>query len=334
MSHGITNTRDFVYGLAGQGNDWHGLTIEKDRINSDMFPEFIEENIQTASGLELPWRILISKDDGKPCADPFNPETFGYITPQTAWHMVEQALTGTKYTVERMGMLWNRSFWFVSICLDELKELSRQGEYFRLNFSGGLDGSESPQGELSHIRAVCWNTISASRRSGEYLFKVRQTINSGKRLELAQKDVEKAVGMAGLFNKTLKELEETSCNQDTAMLLYAGDVARRGGDFSFKKSKKTGEEKENRARNTVNEMVNLFKYGKGNEGKTLADVLNGYSEFMTHGRKETKTNIWRIAASSEFGGNSDNKANFMNCLVDEKEFTSLVNEGEKALATV
>lgn len=334
MSSGLTNKRDFVYGLVGQGTDWHGLTQEKDKLTKEMFPTCHEEQVQTENGIVLPFKVLIADDDKQPMGPCFNPKTFGYILPARAQEMIEAALSGTHYTIERMGMLWDRSFWFVSIALDELKAIARPGENFQLNFSGGLDGNNSPQGELSHIRAVCWNTISASRRTGEYLFKIRQTINSGDRLEEAKAEVEKAVGMATVFNKTLTQLEETECKIDIARYAYAGDIARRGGDFKISVSKKTGEEKENRSRNTVDELVNLFQSGAGNNGATRADLLNGYTQLLTRGRKESKKNIWSQVASSEFGGNADRKAEFLNVLADNDAFCELVEEGKDALATV
>jgi len=334
MSHGIKNNRDFVYGLVGQGKDWHGLTIEKPSLSRELFPIMSEEELVTKGGKATPWRVLTAGDDGMPCGNPFNPKSFGYILPQRAWEMVSDALSGTHYKVERMGMLWDRSFWFVSISLDELKAIARPNEAFQLNFSGGLDGNNSPQGELSHIRAVCWNTISASRNTGEYLFKIRQTINSGSRLDEAKDEVEKAVGMAMVFNKTLATLESQEATLEIARFAYAGDVARHGGDFKIKVSSKTGEEKESRARNTVDELADLFKTGDGNTGETRADILNGYTQFLTRGRKDSKKNIWSQVASSEFGGNADRKAAFLDSLTDEEQFASLCDDGKHALANV
>jgi len=332
MSHGISNERCFVYGLQGQGTDWHGLTTEKPSpLTRELFPLMEESEIQTKGGLVLPWRILLAKDDGKPCGGPFNPKSFGYILPQQAWDMVMESLAGTNFTVERLGMLWDRSFWFVSISLDELKDIARKGEMFRLNFSGGLDGNDSPQGELSHIRAVCWNTISASRNAGEYLFKVRQTIHSKDRLESAKSEVERAVGLAALFNKTLGQLEEEPCKVEWARFAYAGNLVQHNADFVIGKGK-DGKPKGNRARNTVAELMDLFSNGAGNNGETRADLLNGFTQYFTRGRKDSKRDAWSILASSEFGGNADRKAEFMGCLIDDGKWTSMVEAGEKALA--
>ena len=338
MSHGILNLRDFVYGLVGQGKDWHGLTQERQGpLTPEMFPVFIEKEMggKNDDGTYTPTpdeHRLFTLDDGKAVGKSFNPKSFGYILPQVAWGMIESALEGTNYTIERVGMLWDRSFWFVSVSLDELKEIAREGEAFQLNFSGGLDGNDSPQGELSHIRAVCWNTISASRRSGEYLFKIRQTSHSHDKLADAKSEVEKAVGLAGLFNKTLAQLEQQECSVDVARFAYAGEKARQGGDFRITKTK-SGDNRQNRSRNEVDELVSLFESGDGNRGETRADLLNGMTQLLTRGRKDSKKNIWTKVASSEFGGNANRKAEFLNVLTDEEDFQLLIGEGKEAMAT-
>lgn len=333
MAHGIKE-RDFVFGLQGQGNDWHKLTQEKPGpLTKELFPIMTPVEIQTVTGIALPWQILISADDNQTCGNPYNPKTFGVILPQEAWDTVTSALAGTHFTVERVGMLWDRSFWFVSVFLEELKEVCVNGTRFQLNFSGGLDGNDSPQGELTNIRAVCWNTISASRATGEYLFKVRQTIHSKDRLAKAEAEIEKAVGMAKVFNSVMEQMGNTSCTVDKARCAYAGEVARRGGDFRVKTTKK-GEERESRARNTVDELTTLFQSGAGNSGSTRADVLNGFTQFMTRGRDGSKKNIWAQVGTSEFGGNATRKAEFFTLVSNDGRFGELVEEGKEALAIV
>lgn len=333
MGHGIANTNlDFIFGLKGQGKDWHGLTIEKDGpLHRDMFPIHTPAPL-SVNGKPTPWEILMSDDfNGEPayCGQPFDPNTFGYILPQQAMAMVEEALEGTSYTVERLGMLWDRSFWFVSVSLDELKEVSRPGELFRLNFSGGFDRANSPQGELSNIRAVCWNTISYSRMTGERLFRVKQSANSKAKLDAAKADVERAVGMAKIFNVVMADMEAKPASEDEAVFAYAGELSRAGADFTIK-TKDDGTPRQNKARNTVGELVELFKTGDGNQGSTRADVLNGFTQLFTRGRKDTTKSPWRAIASSEFQGNATRKAEFASILSDDKQYKKLVAEGKSA----
>lgn len=331
--------RDFVYGLAGQGKDWHGKTIEHPELKKELFPEFTPHFL-TLGDQTTPWQVLVTEDDGKPVGQPFDPDSFGYILPQKAWDMVMESLGGSRFTVERMGLLWDRSFWFVSIHLDEFATVARPGEKFRLNFSGALDGKASPQGELSHIKAVCWNTISASRATGEKLFRIRQSKFSHNRLDAAKADVEKAVGMAEIFNRTLAQMESKPATENVARQAFAGEIARnimRTGaaiDEVFVGGKtKSGGRRESRALNQVESLVGLFKAGLGNKGETRADILNGFTEFFTRGGTEdSQRNTMKAIASSEFRGNADRKAEFFNALSDEDSFGELTEIGKNALA--
>lgn len=340
MSHGIVEiNRDFVYGLAGQGKDWHGLTIEKNRLNVECFPTLRPESLYLATGATpsaTPWQVLVADDDNKPCGKPFDPDTFGFITPQNAWEHVMEALDGTRFSVERVGMLWDRSFWFVSVSLDELKTLARPGEHFQLNFSGGLDGSKSPQAELSHIRAVCHNTISLSRATGKCLFKIKQSKFSQGRLDKATAEVEQACGMAEVFNRTLASLESKPCSSADARALFAGEVIQHGGGFA-RTVTKLGNVRESKNLNAVDSLVALFNRGAGNKGETRADALNAFTQRLTRGGNDdgkSQKNPWTAVASSEFATAANRKAEFLNIVTDDDKTAATIEIGRKALSEI
>ena len=277
------------------------------------------------------WSVLCADDDGQPCGGPFDPTTFGYILPQNAWSRVIAALEGTHFTVERLGMLWNRSFWFVSVSLDELKSLALPGHKFQLNFSGGLDGSKSPQCELSDIRAVCHNTISLSRATGEVLFKIRQTSKSQGRLDKATAEVEKACGMARVFAETMKSLEGKPLSTPDARALFAGEYVQKGGNFNRRVSDKTGKVCESRGLNQLDSLVTLFAKGDGNRGETVADAVNAMTQRLTRGDDDSKANVWTRVSSSEYGGNATRKAEFFNLCADDDKRGEAIETGRKAL---
>ena len=332
MSHGIIETRDFVYGCTAE-TDWHGLTKEKPApVGPELFPAMHPVEVVTIDGTKIGRSVLIAADDGKRCGDVFNPETFGFILPQNAWGMVARALTGTKYAVERVGMLWDRSFWFVSVNLTELTSIARPGEKFYLNFSGGLDGSKSPQGELGSLRAVCGNTINLSRETGERLFKIKQTSESQGRLDKAAAEIEKACGMARVFNATMASLESKPATVSDARNVYAGEVIARGGNFKTSTNRVSGTPRESRSLNMVNDLVTLFQRGDGNHGATRADILNGFTQRMTRGgAADTDKNPWTAFASSDFGTNSTRKAEFFATVADDDRFANMVEIGAEAL---
>jgi len=198
MAHGIFNQlRDFQVSLQMA---WHKLT-KIAKPTREHFPEIIAEPIYYNGGTPLVYGdksfvVPIALDDKLPVAPPYCEGTYSLFTPHEAWDWVHEVLEGTHFEVQSIGMLWNRSFWFISTELTELKALKigdGRDSKFQFNFSGGLDRKVSPQCELSNIVAVCHNTISLSRTSGEVLFHERATKNFHTRLEMAKAEVEKLV---------------------------------------------------------------------------------------------------------------------------------------------
>lgn len=336
MGHGIETIRDYIDGLESGGTDWHKLTRNKFKIlTRENMPEIIDSPLTLPGGVETPWRCLVSTDDGLPCGAPFDPETRKNFLPRAAWDKVAEGLAGVSYTVERCGMLWNRSFWFVSVSLKDMEAIAKEGERFFLNFSGALDGSQKPQGEVSHIRAVCWNTISASRASGKPVFGFKQTKNSEQKQAEVAAQVDAAVGVAAEFNRALRDMETKPADVAAARAAYAGAVVRAGGKLVSESVNDDGTPRASRASRAlgiVDGMTLLFLRGDGNKGETRADILNGGTQWLTRGGdNDSRKNPWKAVASSEFGTAAQRKADLFGWLADEKEFKGLVKEGKEAL---
>ena len=346
MAHGIFNpARDFQ--IAEQ-MAWHKLTrIAKPTI--DHFPEIKPLPLYYNGGKDMVYGnrkfvVPVATDDMLPVAPPYCGETIvdesekgceekdkrgTYIlfTPREAWNWVNEVLAGTQYNVDSIGMLWNRSFWFISTKLTELQSLScgdgRKTD-FQLNFSGGLDRSVSPQCELSGIVAVCHNTISLSRASGKILFHERATKGFTERLDLAKNEVAKAVGMSAVFKAAMDTLAQNPCDGERAEKIFAGVV-----------TPADAEKMSARGKNTVKTLTFLHSNGIANKGETEFDLLNAYTQLLTHGADDAKTSLGRRFASSEFGNNADSKSWFYNLLTDpemEAEFDEIEARGEKLLA--
>jgi hypothetical protein len=222
-------------------------------------------------------------------------------------------------------MLWNRSFWFISTELTELKSMSigdgRKTD-FMLNFSGGLDRTVSPQAELSAIVAVCHNTISMSRASGKVLFRERATTNFAERLEKSTGEVAKAVGMVAVFEAAMASVANNACDKSRAERIFAGHLS----DASDKALS-------TRTRNTVDELTELHVRGIGNKGRTEFDLLNAFTQRYTHGSATAKTSPGKRFASGEFGPAADAKAGFYNLLTTGRaNLAEVEDRGERLLA--
>ena len=328
MAHGIYNkARDFQI---AESIAWHKLTQVKVPEMID-FPEIVPVPLyhgdnKVASYGSSRYFLPVSTDDGIAVAPPYCGETLldneekgcndirekrgSYVlfTPREAWAWVGELLAGTGFKVASIGMLWNRSFWFIGTELTELKSLSigdgREAK-FLLNFSGGLDRTVSPQCELSNILPVCHNTISLSRASGKILFKDRATKNFSDRLELAKGEVEKAVGMTAVFKASMDSIAKVPCTPDRAERVFAGFLST---DNDKKLSTRT--------KNAVHELTDLHTSGLGNKGETEFDLLNAYTQRLTRGGMDSKISEGRRFASGEFGSNADAKAEFYNLLTN------------------
>lgn len=352
MASGLYTKRDFQI---AETMAWHNLTMIA-KPSREAFPNIVPMPLYFNGGQEAifgsrKFVIPVAEDDMLPVAPPYcgetipddepktcpaKPEdtrgTYILFTPREAWDWVHDVLSGTQFDVSSIGMLWNRSFWFIGVTLTELKELTvgdgRQSR-FQFNFSGGLDRSVSPQCELSSILPVCHNTISLSRATGKILFAERATKNFTSRLEAAKAEVEKAVGMTAVFKAAMDSLADKPCDKSRAERVFAGylvdevKVNAEGKDIPMS----------TRSRNTVTELANLHVDGIANRGETEMDLLNAFTQFYTHGSKEAKTSMGRRFVSSEFGGNADSKADFFRTLTTGRNALPEIEErGARLLA--
>lgn len=334
MSHGLINSRDFQ---VGEEQAWHKLT-EIGIPSRDRFPLITAQPLRYmdsdgnnwgASHGENSYVIPISQDDGLPVAPPYCQGTYSLFTPREGWDFVMEVLSGTDFKVESIGMIWNRSRWFISTKLTELESFSvgdNDQTNFQLNFSGGLDRTLSPQAELSGTRIVCQNTLSLSRSTGTVLFNEKATKNFKSRLEAAKNEMEKAVGMAAVFSASMKTISETPCSVKRARNIYAGFITPKGV-----------EKMSSRTSNTVTALEELFVGGLGNKGETEYDLLNGYTQLLSRGdeRIDTRTkkplstvSVERTIISSQWGDSANKKAEFCNLLIGGDDQRGILNEIE------
>jgi len=324
MGHGIDSARDFQIGLE---KAWHGLTRIVSAIRREMLPEVLRVPLQYTlpDGSVREWQgvtVPVTIDDGMPVGVS-SEESYTTFGPRDAWDHVAEVLEGTRYTISSAGMIFNRSRWFLSVDLDELREVSRPGERFHLVWSGGLAKNQSPSCDLSHVRAVCANTVALARESGKGLFTARLTRRFSTRLDAARSEIERAVGMASVFNATLRSLEVTPATVDNARDVYAGELVGAGADL-----------RSTRATNLLDGLVSTFQRGLGNEGRSRADVLNGFTQ--TFGRGATGVSSTRDPfaswVSSEFGGFSSRKSAFVDAISTQTGWDRLTSTGREALA--
>lgn len=329
MSSGLATKRDFQVGLEMA---WHGQTVVVDKVTREHFPEismtelYYGENQTPLMIGDKPYFVAMSHDDGLPVGKPFCPDTYTLHTPREGLEWAEEILKGSGYEIQSLGMLWDRSKWFATVYLKELQaayEGKENHTKFFFNFSGSLDGTMIFQAELSAIRQVCHNTVSLSRAMGEVLFKKKATKNFAKMREEASADIEKAVGMTKVFNATMERLGNQPIKLESARNVYAGMLAKQ----------RNLEEPTKQLRRETDELQTLFLDGMGNHGETKLDLLNGWTEYHTHGSQSGKVDKAKNWASSEFGGRVDQKAEFVSILMNPgNRLAKLEDSGSSILA--
>lgn len=323
MSSGLVSNRDFQ---VGRDMAWHNATRIAETLTAADFPAIERAPLSyvTADGKAAAWPgmfVPVSSDDGLPVGTASG-ESYSLFTPRDAVAYLSEILSGTGHTIESLGMIFNRSRWFVTFHLSELEGVAPLGESFNLTASGGLDKSQSPSFNLSHTVAVCANTVRIAR-AGRALFSSKLTKGFGARLEASRAALGEVVGMARIFNESLRGLEANPASVDEARAAYAADLSANGADL-----------KSSRASNLVDELVVGFRHGRGNSGTTRLDVLNGFTEVFGSGLvgAASKRDAFSRWQSSEFGGFSDRKEAFAAALTEKGGWQRMQREGNAALA--
>jgi hypothetical protein len=323
MAHEI-NAIDMQFGLEMA---WHNLTKIVPAIVRDTVPACEREPLYCPDGNGgfrpyctegKPW-FSVRFSDGFQAPEPVR-ESYRLFTIQEAFDSFQRILAGSRFTISSAGLLANRSKWFLTADLDELKDVT--GEFkFHLTFLGSLDRKISPSIYQSGIRVVCANTFKATQASGEALFSAKARSGSfDAKLAAGEQLLENAVGMNKIFLATVEKMKNQKASVDDARQVYAGFLSRDCG-MSFETTETAkGKARENRAANMVSELVTSFQRGKGNAGETRADVWNGLTERLTHGFEGSTKDKQSQIEFSDFGLGAERKARFFEIAKDETEW--------------
>lgn len=332
INHGINDTElDFVYGLEGTPPDWHEKSKFFPKLEKAMFPVLTPEFLVGRESGAATGQQMLRHPSGRFIGKAFT-DSFGYVTPQQAWDVVNEALAGTDYNVERLFVLKTGTMWGISVKLMELEKLTLPGRKTFLNCSGSLVSEFLTGWQLWDERACCQNTALFSRMFGDNLGTVKQTKNSALRLPSVVENLEKHAGMLALWNAALGKMANQKISNDTARALFAGEIVRNGGELKSESLTKSGERRESRAAGLVQYRMDLFN-GAGIEIETGTRIgaMDVVTQDLTRGRPDSTKDRWLAVESSMIGGNSRRKTDFVMALQNEGEFQKLAREGKAAL---
>ncbi len=130
------------------------------------------------------------------------------------------------------------------------------------------DGTKPVSVRFTNVRCVCMNTVSAAIRGAKAEVNIRHTANYKDKVSQAHEILKLADKHAQEFSTLMMNLDRMPLSRvETEKKL----------EFIF-----PGEG--TRVENIRNEVYSLFKNGKGNNGSTRADLMNGITEHITHHR--------------------------------------------------
>jgi len=284
MAHEITNTEGMVSGMGIV--PWHGLgTVIEGRLSgaaaieaANLGWEVRQEPVYDGDMVEIPTHQINRRSD--------NGHVLGVVskdwTPVQNTFLVEiaeaLAQSGMTYeaVVETAGSLrGGRIVW--ALISTGLRQFYGSDHKAYLLLSNSHDGSRAVRGTMTDVRVVCNNTLTFAEASRASLM-VRHSKN-------VQQNLNRAIGLLGWANDATDAtfaiydaLAATAMNVDRVLPVYQRLVTEHLG---FKEdSPRIGE--------TVDEMIDLFRSGAGNEGRTAFDALTGVTDWVDHHRKYNK----------------------------------------------
>jgi hypothetical protein len=326
MAHNIQE-RDVQVGLEMA---WHKLTQIEPKIDKTncriLYPMTIEPLFfkNTAGDyVQGNGRQIVAQDDGFPIGRPVGTD-YKLIDNSQIWEAVEQGLAGTKHEIVSCGTVNDRSLGFVSVKIaDEFRAANRDTKSV-MNVLWGHGGNRAVIARTGFTVVVCENTFNmAMREKSDFKLSIRHTAKANV-LDLG-KAIDAHVGVVAEFKNAMDELHSVDVKTDDARKIFAGFLA--GDEIP---ETKTGI---SRFTNTLDTVQNLFLTGKGNQGRTMADVFNGVTDFYSH-ESSGGTSRWKQFVSSEFGAGDTKKTEFFRVLSDRNSLASMMKQGEAVLSAL
>lgn len=342
MAHGIQLPIDQVFST--KSAEWHGLAtvvpeISRDVASSTFFDILSGEimvNLPDGRSAAMPFHKPLIADFSKCRPDLVGTEfelsplhipkkSYREITNEQVWDTMETAARDVDAKVSALGTLEGGKKFFVSLDLNQETEFSANGDKFlsHLNLITSHDGTLAAEAYDSTVRIVCMNTLRWSRQAaGEVGFKVYHTQGADIAMPRMGELVNAILLGRAEFRNAMEYLATVPCTATEARQIVLGYLT----------SLNTSKEKvAKRTLNTAEEIATLFSRGIGNKGQSLYDVLNGATEYWTHGdgtgkKADKATKVYK----AEFGSAAEHKEALSNLLLDPATVARLKEAGKAA----
>jgi phage/plasmid-like protein (TIGR03299 family) len=273
MAAGITNEDSMV-----SGNNvvpWHklgvvvaGLMTAKECIKkAGLEWEVKGEPMFDTDGKEIPEFFANIRQDTRRCLGVVKGR-YNIIQNGELFEFFDNVVSQGESVYETAGSLHaGRMVWMLCKLNESMKVRGDDFTNYAMLYTSH-DGTKPLIAKMTNVRCVCQNTISAALNGAGNEIRIRHTKSYQSKVDEAQRvlGIVKAHGKA--MKKTLEALAKRKMDADAANLFLASLVP--------------GESKQ--AENMRESIFSLYRNGKGNEGKSAYDMLNGITEYVDHGR--------------------------------------------------
>jgi hypothetical protein len=331
---------DAQYGLEPA---WHGLTKVVPHINLktcwlsqwdiERTPLYTHDETASVMGRravsQTPFDMLQCTDNGHLVGRPVGP-SYGEITNAQFLDMIDAAISGTAHKIVSCGSLRNRGRVFVTIKLDQdmLTRIGKREFADYLTAGNSHDQSSELFWMNSSICTVCDNTYSANLASvrqavdldeqDQLNTRIRHSKHAALRLPDISDVIDKAIGVRAEFYSLLNLFAHRECTPAKAERVFSGFEAS-----------KDAKELSTITHRRVNDLVHLFREGRGNSGRTMLDLFQAGTDFYTH--SHTGSEAGKQWESSEYGLGSRRKRDLFKLVSDLPTLAACEKRGEELL---
>ncbi len=357
MAHRKT-LRDVMKGLKLW---WHGLndvvskiTLDTNPLGWDVIPvqiayadtgklietEDAKESYEDGEPETFVHHFWRATDDGLPVGKrSFNPKSYADSLNVEHWlNFIRNSLAGMDSPIQTIGSVRNRGRLFCTSDLpaESIKLTGGHKLGTKLCFIRSLDMTCKWHVTVQSHDTVCDNTTELSLAiKSPFTWSLKMTNNAPERIDDMGKLIDKAIGIAGQFNASMKEFANTPLPVEQAKGLFAGFEAS-----EFKQDKRTGlfvigstaDKLTTNAHNRAERLVELSVNGIGNKGeRTLDKAFHAVTEY--YGRESSITRGKQAQwESSEHGTGRIRKAEFLGAITNRETRKELIDRGTKLVA--
>lgn len=327
--HGITKF-DKILGIE---RFWHGLNEIFEEISVDLAkkkvgfpirevqPEIegipaVEHILQKGDLVERPLIARVCGETGLVLS--IGKETYEVLPNSDVLDWAKPLIYEYGFKIASVGTIFARKRFFLTLEAEKGSFETRPGDktITRLNFLNGHDGMTSTRAFTSGIRVVCANTwrfaLEEHEEHAETSFAGKHTKGLPNNLQAYQARLMQFYSARDTVDAILQDFLSQPMSSNDAEKIIVGFVGN-------------GKHLSTRARNQSEKVHDLFANGIGNEGNSLLDVFNAFTEFYTHHASDNRDKMF---VSSEFGTYGNKKEEAFKLFQSQEEIEKLHKKGE------